>query len=266
MNILASLYDIRQHLGLASGDTADDGALLKALIDASYRIESIAQRRFSPYQATLTQSINAQEATELILSADLLELTSISNGDGNSIDLVDVTLFPGHADVPAGVIRLINGVGFVYDESPYHAVSITGIWGFHDRWTEAWRASADTLADNPLSDNATSLSVTDADGVDDYQLSPRFQVGQLLRIESEYLRVTAVDSDTNTLTVLRGVNGTTAASHTQGTAIEIYHPIPAVRDVCIQYAEWLFKFPALLDPEIESTLRNMLGAWMRVRV
>ncbi len=122
-------------------------------------------------------------------------------------------------------------------------MSVTGTWGWHERWSQAWRDSADAVQDNPLSSTATTLTVSDADGADSQQRSPRFQVGHLLRIEDEYLRVLAVDSGANTLTVQRGVQGTTAAAHAQTTAIEVYQPPREVESLCLRWAMWLYKEP-----------------------
>jgi hypothetical protein len=79
---------------------------------------------------------------------------------------------------------------FVWTHTPVQAVTVTGIWGWHDRWATAWRDSSDTVQDNPLSSGSTTLTVTDADGADSTGETPRFQVGHLLKIDSEYLWVT----------------------------------------------------------------------------
>jgi hypothetical protein len=47
----------------------------------------------------------------------------------------------------------------------------------------------------------------------------RFAVGDVIRLDDEEMLVTAVVTATNTLTVTRGYNGTTAASHSLGTPI-----------------------------------------------
>lgn len=84
------------------------------------------------------------------------------------------------------------------------------------------------------------------------------KVGEILRIESEQMRVTAVNSTTSfeverawdgttlaahisgsdvfifrTITIERGVNGTTAATHADASAISRYFPPADVNDWCI---------------------------------
>lgn len=241
---LATLHQLRQRLGLSATDTSDDDRLLAALQAAAAQIEGAAGRRFSPRSATIEHDVNSRHTTELLLDDDLLQLDSITNGDGSSIDTLEVVTLPESTmDGPISVLRLTGGQAFVWDESPLRAVSVTGIWGWHDRWTRAWRDSADTVQDNPLSAAATTLTVSDADGVDSNNIAPRFQVGHLLRIEDEYLRVLVVNTSTNVLTVLRGVNGTMAAAHVQTTQIDVFQPALDVEMLCLRWALWLYKEP-----------------------
>lgn len=56
----------------------------------------------------------------------------------------------------------------------------------------------------------SETSITVDDGTD-------FEVNQNIKIDSEEMTITAISS--NTLTVVRGVNGTTAATHTDNTSV-----------------------------------------------
>ena len=105
-------------------------------------------------------------------------------------------------------------------------VRVTGRWGYRTRYADdAWQLSGDSVQDaGGIDVSVTTVTVADADGADWRQLTPRFSPGQLIRIEDEYLRIDAVDTATNELTVRRGVNGTTAAAHANGTAIDTYTP------------------------------------------
>jgi len=126
---------------------------------------------------------------------------------------------------------------------PLAAVTVGGLWGWHDRPSQAWRSSGDSVQDNPLSAAATIITVVDADGADVDGQSPRFQVGQLVRIDDEMLWVLAVDAGANTLTVQRAVNGTMAATHAQGAAIEIYKPPADLNALALRWAAWLYHTP-----------------------
>lgn len=73
--------------------------------------------------------------------------------------------------------------------------------------------------DGALTASATSVSYSDATLAPDEEelLAP----GVLVEVGTEQMRITAVDETANSLTVVRGVNGTTAASHTDGDTITV---------------------------------------------
>src|SRR5262245_18391586 len=193
MYTLNTLFALRARLGLAASETADDPRLIAALQAAAFQIERAAGRRFAPRKAALLHTIT--RSTELLLDDDLLELATLANGDGTTIPLNNIILLPD--DAPAGGLLLMAGSSFIWTQTPVQAVTVTGIWGWHDRWTTAWRDSSDSVQNNPLSSGSTTITVADADGVDSAGEAPRFQVGHLLKIESEYLRVIAVNTGTN---------------------------------------------------------------------
>ena len=100
-------------------------------------------------------------------------------------------------------------------------VQIAGQWGW---WRHLMRASetANSIAD------ASTTSVTVSSRAD-------VEAGHTILIDSEQMYVRSYSA--NTLTVVRGVNGTTAASHSAGSAIDIYeYPGPIVESVIMQAA------------------------------
>lgn len=246
MYTLTTLDRLRAHVGLSATDTGDDARLLAALESVTAEIERLTGRHFCPQVASRSQTIHLNDTTELLLNDDLLALTALTNGDGTAIDTDSALLLPG-GDGPSSVLRLLDGEAFVYDETPLNAVTVAGIWGWHDRWSQAWLDSGDTVQDNPLAATASTLTVTDADASTAGSEIPRFQVGQLLSIEEEYLWVLAVDAATNTLTVERGANGTTAVAHTQGTTIHVYRPPHDVVMLCLRWATWVYREPDGFD-------------------
>ena len=257
MYTLATLHDLRRHLNLAPTDTSSDADLMRCLRQASHIIESLTRRQYCPAVESRRATMQPANPETLVLPNDLLALTALSNGDGSSISLNDVRRTPSHPDVPASVLHLVNGARFVYRQTPVHAIGVTGIWGWHDRWSRAWLDSGDAIQDDPLPASAAALSVADVDGTNRDGLSPRFQVGHLLRIESEYLRVTAVDRAANRLTALRGLQGTPAAAHPMGTPIETYQAAPAVIDLSVRYAALLLNSVGVLGGESEPLLEHL---------
>jgi hypothetical protein len=261
MYTIATLTALRQHLGLSSSDTSDDARLLGALQAASAQIERAAARHFCPRLASIEHSVSRYDTLYLTLREDLLSLTTLIDGDDTSISLSEVILAP-QAMPPYSMLYLANGRAFV--RNPLNPILVTGTWGWHDRPTEMWRTSSDTVQNNPLTSSATTLTVSNASGSDSFGQSPRLQVGHLLLIDSEYLRVLAINS--NSLTVLRGVNGTTAASHTLNTPIYTFQPVPDVQLLTLRWAAWLYREGDTDSPpqELRESLSELRRAVVKV--
>ena len=256
MYTIATLDDLRRHLNLSANDTDEDDDLLQRLQAASQLIESLTQRRYCPRLQTREITLDRPRQRELILPDDLLELRSLSIG-GGGLNHSDIRLLPDDLDAPASVLLVPGNASLPYGADADATISIEGIWGWHDRWTEAWRDSGDSLRDTALDAASEVITVSDASGSDQDGRAPRFQVGQLLRIEDEYLRVTAIDSANNRLTVLRGVQGTAAASHRRGASIETYTPPAAIRDLTLRFATLMTQSAGLLERESTPLLERL---------
>lgn len=278
MVVYATLAELRRYLALADDQTTDDDVLLVALETASRLIEGYTGRHFAPLHAARAYSV--PDGRELLLGADLLELSSVTNGDGSAIPLDAVHAQPGGVAVAASLVLDRTRAVFTHDGDPVDAVQVAGVWGYHPDWTRAWTDSGDAVADNPLSADAVTLTVSDADAPLATGYGVRFAVGQLVRIGDEYLGVQAVDAGANTLTVARGVRGTTAASHAQGADIDVYAVPGDIRGVCLRLASWLYKQPdagfvqpsgglrgaLVVPPALPDDVQQMLAPYVRVRV
>jgi hypothetical protein len=150
---------------------------------------------------------------------------------------------------------------FLYTRSPLESISVSGIWGWHERWSSAWRLTNDTVQNSPLTASATTLTVTDADGPDSATELPRFQVGHLLQIDDEYLRVIGVNPVSNVLTVLRGVNGSAAVAHNLNAPIRTYQPPADVESLALRWAAWLYREP---DTHLTAEPLDLLDALDRL--
>ncbi len=256
MYTIATLDDLRRQLGLAATDSDSDQELLHSLQEASHLIESLTQRRYCPLLQRRVIPLNPIAPRLFILPDDLLELRAVNDAGGE----IDHDLFlrlPEDPDTPASILHLARGRTIRYDASGTRAVAIDGVWGWHDRWTGAWTDSGDAISGSALSAKAAIISVSDTSGSDTAGFSPRFQVGQLLRIKDEYLRITAIDRQNRQLTVRRGAQGTIAAMHPQGALIETYAAALPIRDLTVRYAELMLKSHSLLE-DGPSTLVNRM--------
>ncbi|GAB5492584.1 MAG: hypothetical protein Phog2KO_27990 [Phototrophicaceae bacterium] len=254
MYVLATLYALRQHIGLETNDSSEDVRLLDALSSASASIERYTQRQLLPSQQSIAHTINLNNRRELLLNQDLLSLQSVSNGDNTSIALEDIL------QVNMGILTLINGAQFIYEDTIEKAITVNGIWGYHPNWASAWVDSEDAIHAGDLSSSATTFTVNDATA----GTKPRFQVGQLIRIEDEYLMVTTIDS--NSLTVERGVQGTSAVSHSNGTSIEIYQVPADIAQLTLRWALWLYREPDSFMYKTPAILLESIAGLRRISV
>lgn len=246
LNVYGTLDEIKATLDV-TGTTYDE-LLLAALVRASRLVDLAAGRRFFPLLAT--RYYDCTGGVEHWLPESWLELTTLSISDDN-----------GDTYTALAAADWWGSDGETWDRPPYQflamnpngdygtwyaglrALKIAGVLGWHRDYGNAWEASGDTVQDAAgLTASATTITVSDADGANARGATPRFSVGNLLKIESEYCDVTGVTAGTtNTLTVVRGVNGSTAATHAKGTVIYCYRSDEAASHATLIQAARLFK-------------------------
>lgn len=259
--------------------TTYDPLLTRMASHASRLIDTAAGRQFYPEVAT--KYVDGSGYHDLWLPESVLSISALAMSDDQGYSYLntlventdwwasDGTIY-GRSPTQLLVINPNGSYGSFY--AGRRAVRIAGVWGWHRRYaTHAW-ASVDALAAQ-VTASATSLTVADADGTDERGATPRFQVGQLVRLESEFCLVTAVATVTNALTVRRGQNGSTAAVHAQGTALEVWRADETMQQATlIQAARWFKRgqsafqdvaaaaemgqltFARKIDPEVEFML------------
>lgn len=250
MYAIATLTELRQHVGFTATDTAEDARLLAALEAASRTIERMTHRHFCPHQLTIKHDVQPHNPAEVFLRGDLLELLAVADA-GGVIPPQDVKVLPG------AILCRTDGAAFAYDNQPQDAVSVTALWGYHPQWADAWDASGDSVQETPLAAEDATITVADAG---------HFHAGHLLRIGSEYIRVLGSDSTANVLTVARGVQGTTAAEHSSGSTIDVYRPPADVKQLCLQWARWLYQEPDRSPGQVPPLLLDALDGLRRISV
>lgn len=202
------------------------------IYDQSAALADAVGRVGIPYRYTHTLKGQAWRAdygrdprrgmSTLFMPDDLLAIVSYTWA-GVALDSDDFdTLPPGQ--FPAFQVGIYDGVSFTLPNGHTESVALVGIWGYHNNPAEMWLDSGDTVqTGGGINSSATSITVSNADGLNPNGVK-RFETLQYLQIEDEYLLVTAINTGTNVLTVKRGVNGSTAAAHAQGVAIETFVP------------------------------------------
>lgn len=271
---LCTLAQAKQQHKTPETQTADDDVLLALIEQASRRVDGIMEPRrrrpyFLPYHETRKQAIypryiNSMENT-LRVPGNLLSFSAVSvNGE-----TVTGSVEAARDDLPVITeLRYTTYTKTWYDQlatadTRLIFADITGIWGYHSDFDHAWETL--TTVNGTLTEGATTVTVNSSTG---------FSPGHLIRIDDEYLTVTAVA--TNTLTVKRGVNGTTAAEHVDSD-VDIFDVEPPVaravaRQVGLMYArrgayqvETLDGIGSISYPQdLLSEIRGVLTEYMYV--
>lgn len=248
----ACVRDLIYELKGSAGDMNMPDAFnaLRYLHQATERFVLKLSIRFQPVIETKQYDPNSwiidSRQNQIHLPEPMFALSSITDGDGTVIDPAKYLVLPALA-IPFSVVQLLRGscVMWYQQLSPpavgASQVQATGTWGYHNDYSNAWTNTLDTVQDNPLTFNSAQVTIQSVNGADLYGRTPRFSPGQLIRIDSEFLEVTAVDATTNKLTVKRGANGSSAAQHAQGVEVDVWDAPWNVQQATLRYAAYPYK-------------------------
>lgn len=256
-NAYADLTTLKSSGVLNITGAAFDARLLALLENVSRWVDNYCNRRF--YVLNTTRRFDSEGGSQLPVP-DLISVTTLKtdeNRDG-AFELTwssnDYLLYPLNAEPQQLWGRPYSRV-LVDTEAGTRAafpagkstVEITGKWGFREVVEDS---GADINEGAALGASDTTLTVTGGS---------QFAPGQTALIESEQLYITGIAN--NDLSVVRGVNGTVATSHPDGTDIFIFHyPGPVVEACLIQASSWWQRRDAALtvslepDPEAQRLL------------
>ena len=118
---------------LAGAESAGDDALLATLVArASALVDTYTRRAFTA--TTTTRYYSPGEDTHgltLFLDADLLSITTLTNGDGEEIASGDYALLPLNTERRDRIkLKASSGLTWTYDADPEGALSVAGTWGY----------------------------------------------------------------------------------------------------------------------------------------
>lgn len=254
MTCYATVAEARQQM--AAESAVDDVTLLAFIRQVSNRIDRMfAPQRNTPFFAPFIQTrnnyrlsgdrVNSREGT-FLFGDPLMALSSVTVGTQALTVGSQVELWQSQFGV-WNTLALVNPWCELWyrlsccNQRPVY-VTITGVWGYNVDYANAW---IDSLQDIPvagITDSATSFIVSDVDAANALGLTPALSAGNLIQVDSEWMEVTATDTTTNAVTVQRGVNGSTAAAHSAGTAIYSFQVEPQIvravaRQCGLQYAK-----------------------------
>lgn len=191
-----------------------------------YEFEPLyATKRYTPNG----MSVNSRRAT-FQLDDYLLEPDSVSIGGVSLTYGTNVVGDPNDGQSPLKMLRIVDPWSAPAQswypccvQTFIDSIEITGFWGMREYYQSmGFFDSGQDVPVGDLSASAVTMVITDVDGLDPYNRTPLFSAGNLCRIDDELIEIVKTDTVTNTLTMIRGARGTTAAAHTAGTAIQIW--------------------------------------------
>lgn len=225
-NLYGSLKEIRENLEYSASDTSDDSLLTRLLEVASREIDRFCNRHF--FVKTQTKTFNPPEGNSLVIP-DLLSVSSVVFDTDRDSVFDDETwtegthFFLAPLDTfPKTEITRISWSTAVWPSDP-RSIQISGGWGYGDgesaspveAISETWTLAA-----------VDTETLTVSDGTD-------YSVGETYLVGTEQIYISAIS--TNDLTLKRGQNGTTAATHSGATASKFLYPL-AVKQYCLELA------------------------------
>lgn len=125
--------DLKEYLGIASSENADDGLLLHLAQRAQGIVDDYAGRTFEASSNTVRYfdpTIDVQ-GRSLFLDADLCAINTVTNGDGTVISASNYVTQPRNI-TPYHIIVLKSSanVSWTYTDSPENAIAISGKWAY----------------------------------------------------------------------------------------------------------------------------------------
>jgi len=227
--------------------TLDDTQIFGYIAAVSMRIDALLQPNkklsqrpfFAPYiESRVVQIrsflVNTPNNT-LDMNMYLLELTTVLAGTEDVTSKVSgyVSGYPPYDKLQ---ITTDSDTWYGLECSPVirrvypNPLTVTGQWGWHGDWSNAFTATS-LLAAAIVTTTAVTFTVTAGQGV-------LFSPGHMLKIDTEYMEVTSVSTDT--LTVTRGVNGSTAATHLIAAPVSILQIPDDIQRVVARQADTLY--------------------------
>lgn len=246
--------DVLQNVTGTAAQTVNNNKVMAMLAFITARINTMVggyeflPRRTAVYFDALGQHIDDYDFTMQLSNTEglhpLLSVTTLVDGQGTTlVEGTDFYPYP-RGVTPILYLRTIESSGknwSLFSNGWQDAIVITGVYGWRKRYSEAWVSSGDAITSvGGINTSATAFTVTDADGNNALGTAPRFSAGNLIQVESEWMSITATDIVTNTLTVIRGVRGTTTAIHAQSTAISVFAPESDIVRACVRWAAYLY--------------------------
>jgi hypothetical protein len=248
MTIYATIDDAQNELSTTTTNATENARLYDYLRTTSRRVDHFVGSTFEPDRETKYLGIYDGRINSSLRTFALDDWAFVLNSV--SIYGTSVTVGSGVIGWPSGMIpfahlQLVstsdNWYSTYANSTGDPIVEVNADWGYHTRYTDAWQIEDSVQDAGGINATVTTVTVTDADGTNWRGATPRFSAGQMIRINEEWLRVVNANTTANTLTVQRGINGSTAAAHALSDDIYVWYPVDDVRQGVARQAALMYK-------------------------
>ena len=284
MNLYATYAAIKRDLHNVATTVTDYDTVLGDLSNAVSRaIDHYTHTQFWVEKATryYPEYDLHDSCREMLLPAHLISVTS-SRADTDDDGTYDYTLVEGtdyriapynRSEGRRRLELMRRGTQINYWPKWRHTLEVVGVWGWALDLTTLTAATAEAVDTTETVIDVTSPALTE------------IEVGQTIRLTPtgtyEDVYVTAVtDAATDTITVVRAQNGTTAATHVTSSVIDVYrYPRPVTEAVILQVEQWRQSlasggsdmagggsFTSRVPSGLHPNIRNALAAYAKVAV
>lgn len=234
---LCSLQDVKDFMQGAGNSDWDDNLLMPFIYQASYDFAAELQRLPLPYvetfQADYAKGYVDDSSRYLILypHIDLLSLSSLSNGDGQTINSGYYTVDNANEYPKSTItIKLNAPIRFrpALDGNYQQVISLSGIFGYVPHYNHAWRNK--TTITEALDSSSSNIKVASSGGL---------SIGDYLKIDNEVLNIISISGVD--VVVDRAVLGTTGVAHLDNAAVMLFIQKSDIRNAVREWASYLWK-------------------------
>ena len=296
---MTAWYCTRERLAdaLDIAATANRADQLDAAIDAaSDHIDADMVRRFTPELATkhFEWPPRSGGTESWILRLEYNEVISVTTVTADGTAVTGYNLEPNDTGPPYTRIEMpATGTGFTYGDTPQRNIAVTGLFGYRDDRETVGALAAEltagatsltlptprlvgvgstliiederiTVTEKDFADSGNDTTSTHTASMGDTAVTvdatTGLTVGELILIDAERMRITAIAGTTLTVnraadgtvlaahssgasiytpataTITRGAHGTTDATHAASTTIERWAPPAAIERLCVAAA------------------------------
>lgn len=248
---LLTLEDLQAFLGLSDEEVVEErDSLIRAIVQAS--ADTTAYLRRLPLAHVREMEFEPPRSRFLVIESDLLEVIELVNPAGSTLTTADYRLKPLNEYPKTRVELLLTNCGSWegWCGSQFATGELTARFGYVPHWDYAW----ETIMSATLAADVTTLAVPTVS---------LFRTGDTLRFENEYLFVRNIVRDASpatsgTLTLKRGVLGTTSVAHAISTPVSRFLILDVIRTNAIEWAAYLEKSRERVGDRVQVSEQGLL--------